>query len=222
VKVSSWVQLGVVLTSLSLLAGCTGQGTAQNSGALQDQITQLKTDNQTLKEQQAALETKVAQQVEQLKAQIDALSSGGGTSGASAGNFRIAFVSAEDVFVKYKGTETAMQRYRQEKEDKEKELSNLQDQFSAGAMSQNDYASKRTALETELNNLDQQLTTDITKKILDVAQQLGKELGYDLVVARQNVVLYYKKGGVVDDLTDQVLSKMNEELNTSPEAPATP
>lgn len=221
-KVSSWVQLGVVLTSLGLLAGCTGQGTAQNSGALQDQITQLKTDNQTLKEQQAALETKVAQQVEQLKAQIDALSSGGGTSGANAGNFRIAFVSAEDVFVKYKGTETAMQRYRQEKQDKEKELSNLQDQFSAGAMSQNDYQDKRTALETELNNLDQQLTTDITKKILDVAQQLGKELGYDLVVARQNVVLYYKKGGVVDDLTDQVLSKMNEELNTSPEAPATP
>jgi len=207
---------------LGLLAGCTGQGTAQNSGALQDQITQLKTDNQTLKEQQAALETKVAQQVEQLKAQIDALSSGGGTSGANAGNFRIAFVSAEDVFVKYKGTETAMQRYRQEKQDKEKELSNLQDQFSAGAMSQNDYQDKRTALETELNNLDQQLTTDITKKILDVAQQLGKELGYDLVVARQNVVLYYKKGGVVDDLTDQVLSKMNEELNTSPEAPATP
>gem|GEM_PF-1102966 len=221
-KVSSWVQLVVVLTSLGLLAGCTGQGTAQNSGALQDQITQLKTDNQTLKEQQAALETKVAQQVEQLKAQIDALSSGGGTSGANAGNFRIAFVSAEDVFVKYKGTETAMQRYRQEKQDKEKELSNLQDQFSAGAMSQNDYQDKRTALETELNNLDQQLTTDITKKILDVAQQLGKELGYDLVVARQNVVLYYKKGGVVDDLTDQVLSKMNEELNTSPEAPATP
>jgi len=222
VKVSSWVQLGVVLTSLGLLTGCTGQGTAQNSGALQDQITQLKTDNQTLKEQQAALESKVAQQVEQLKAQVDALSSSGGTSGANAGNFRIAFVSAEDVFVKYKGTETAMQRYRQEKEDKEKELSNLQDQFSAGAMSQNDYQAKRTALETELNNLDQQLTTDITKKILDVAQQLGKELGYDLVVARQNVVLYYKKGGVVDDLTDQVLSKMNEELNTSPEAPATP
>lgn len=211
---AKWIRLGLVLPLVALLSGCTAPSGSQDTQALEGELSQLKAQVEQLSGQVKALQDQLsqdgtgelAQQIEALKAQIDALQ---GASGGSAGaQLRIAFVNAEEVFVKYKGTEEAIQRYRQEKADKEQELSTLQDRWSAGAISQQEYLSKRTELENALKTLDQQLTNEITQKIVETVDQLGAELGYDLITSRKNVVLYYKDG-VIHDITDKVLERMN-------------
>lgn len=205
-KRSSWIQLGVLFAILGILTGCTGQGGTQDN-EVRNQITQLSNQFQTLQSQFADSQAEIVQ----LKSQIQ--TSGNPTDAAGGASFRLGFVNAEEVFVKYKGTEEAIQRYRSEKDGKEKELLDLQDQYSAGAISQNEYSTKRVELETVLQSLDQQLTNEITQRIVEAVEEIGKSQGYDLVTSRKNVVLYYREGGVVDDLTDQVLQKMDEDFD---------
>lgn len=205
-KKSIWIQLGVVFAILGTLMGCTGQGSTQDSEA-RNQITQLSSQFQTLRGQLDDWQAEVAQ----LKSQIQ--TSGNSTEATGGASLRLGFVNAEEVFVKYKGTEEAIQRYRAEKEGKEKELLDLQDRYSAGAISQNEYSTKRIELETVLQSLDQQLTNEITQRIVEAVAEIGESQGYDLVTSRKNVVLYYREGGVVTDLTDQVLQKMDEDFD---------
>lgn len=222
-KAVMWLRLGVVLALAGLLAGCSGQGGAQNVEAFQDrlaqldeQVSQLVSRVDTL-QQQVASSTELAQTVDELQVQVEALQNGSaGTGGAAP--LRIGFVNAEEVFVKFQGTQSAIQRYSEEKKAKEEELQNLRDQWSAGTISQKEYEDRLAKLQAELQALDQELTADITQKILDTIQELGKELDYDLITGRKNVILYYKEGRNIVDLTEQVLERMNEKYGqTSPE-----
>jgi len=213
VKTSSILLMGMVVLGLGLLAGCT-QGAAQNNEGLQNQLTQLSNQVQTL-----------TTEVQTLKGQLDTANKdlaqlkSAGSTGLGGQSLKVGFVNAEEVFVKYQGTEQAIQAFRAEKEAKEKELSDLKDQFSAGTISQNAYTTKSTELTTQLSQLDQQLTADITEKIVAAVQAIGANMGLDLITARKNVVLYYKENGIVEDLTDKVLQYMNEALVTTPSNP---
>ena len=204
-KTSSLLLMGVV--ALGLLAGCT-QGATQNNEGLQNQLTQLSAEVQTLKGQLDTANKDLAQ-----------LKSAGGTSSTGGQSLKVGFVNAEEVFVKYRGTEQAIQAFRAEKEAKEKELSDLKDRFSAGTISQNEYTTKSNELQAQLSELDQRLTADITEKIVAAVQAIGANMGLDLITARKNVVLYYKENGIVEDLTDKVLQYMNEALGTTPSNP---
>lgn len=213
-KTSSLLALcAVVVLGLGLLSGCT-QGAAQNNEGLQNQLTQLSNQLQALNTE---LQT-VKGQLDTANKDLAQLKSAGGPSG-SGQVIKLGFVNAEEVFVKYRGTEQAIQAFRAEKEAKEKELSDLKDQFSAGTISQNAYTTKSTELQSKLAELDQRLTAEITEKIVAAVQAVGTNMGLDLITARKNVVLYYKDNGIVEDLTDKVLQYMNESLGTAPSNP---
>ncbi len=199
--------LQVVMTTLALglLAGCT-QGGAQDNGALQNQVTQLTNQLQAMQTQLNSTNAELAALRSQAGGQP------AGASGGSAPALRVGFVNAEEVFVKFRGTEEAIQAYRLEKEQTETELRTLTDRYSAGAISQNEYNTRQIQLQTKLAELDQQLTNDITQKIVEAVEAIGRDAGYDLITVRKNVVLYYREDGFVHDLTETVLAHMNDQL----------
>ena len=211
---TSLLKLAGVVLAAGLLTGC-GQGAAQDNSALQDQVTQLASRVQALENDldQKASADKIAELEAKISDLEAAASSGNGAQAAL--NLRIGFVNAEEVFVKYSGTEDAIQAYRAEKDQVETDLSNLQDQFSAGTISQNEFISQQAELTNKLNSLDQQLTNDITQKIVEAVEVIGKEQGFDLITVRKNVVLYFREDGIVEDLTEVVLEYMNKSLTDS-------
>ncbi len=214
-KTFSLLSLAVVVMVAGLLVGCD-QGAAQNTDAaalaeLQNQITQLQTELSDATTEITTLKTQIAQ--------LSETGGNGSTAGGSGGvNLKIGFVTAEEVFVKFSGTEAAIEQYSTEKNGIEQELRDLQDQAAAGTMSQQEFLTKRQELEIRLAELDQQLTTEITEKIVQTVQDLGDEQGFDLITRRNNVVLYYpEEGGIVQDLTEQVLERMNAAADTDQE-----
>ncbi len=226
-KRTHWIRTLLLIAAAGLLAGCGAQGNAQNDGAIQDlqsqladlgsRVQQLADQVETLQSQQSGgSDGDLAQQIEQLRSQINAIESGGGSaSGGGTAPMKIGFVSAEEVFVSFRGTETAIAQYREEKQAKEQELQSLQDKWSAGTISQNEYATQRDQVQQELQVLDQQLTNEITQKIVEAVEVIGSEQGYDLITARKNVVLYYEEGSNIVNITDQVLERMNQEFSSS-------
>jgi len=224
-KRMNWIRTLLLIAGVGLLAGCGAQGNAQNDGAIQDlqsqladlgsRVEELAGQVETLQSQQSGgSDGDLAQQIEQLRSQINAIESGGG-SGDGAAPMKIGFVSAEEVFVSFRGTETAIAQYREEKQAKEQELQSLQDKWSAGTISQNEYVTQRDQVQQELQVLDQQLTNEITQRIVETVEKIGSEQGYDLITARKNVVLYYDEGSNIVNITDLVLERMNEEYSTS-------
>lgn len=204
--------VGMTLAVSVLLTGCS-QGSGQDNSALKNQVSQLESRVEALEN---ALDLKASTaEIEALKTQISNLAEAASNGAQATTNLRIGFVNAEEVFVKYSGTEAAIQAYRAEKDQAEADLRNLQDQFSAGTISQNEFIAQQTELTNKLNSLDQQLTNDITQKIVEAVEVIGKEQGFDLVTVRKNVVLYYRKDGIVKDLTEAVLNYMNEALDQS-------
>lgn len=206
-KSFSLLSFAAVLLVVGMLVGCD-QGVAQNTDSeslagLQNQITQLQTGL-----------TSATTEITGLKDQVTELSttgtSGGTTSSGGGASLKIGFVNAEEVFVKFSGTEAAIEQYRTQKDGIEQELRDLQDQAAAGTMSQQEFLTKRQELEIRLAELDQQLTNQITEQIVATVEALGEEQSFDLITTRKNVVLYYKDGGIVHDLTEVVLQRMNE------------
>lgn len=201
------LQTLMAVLTLGLLSGCS-QGAPQDNGALQNQVTQLSNQLQAMQTQLNDANTQLAA----LKTQPTSQPANPDNGEAST-RLRVGFVNAEEVFVKFRGTEEAIQAYRQEKEQTESELRALTDRYSAGAISQNEYNTRQVELQTKLSELDQKLTNDITQKIVEAVEAIGKEQGYDLITVRKNVVLYYRQDGFVHDLTETVLAHMNEQLN---------
>lgn len=207
-KSFSLLSFAAMLLMAVFLVGCD-QGVAQNQGAdpaaldeLKNRVTQLETDLGSAN-----------QEINNLKTELDQVSTSGG-SGGSGASLKIGFVNAEEVFVKYSGTQAAIDEYRIQKEGIEGELQDLQDQAAAGTMSQQEFLTKRQELEIRLAELDQQLTNNITERIVLTVEALGAEQNFDLITTRKNVVLYYKEdGGIVHDLTEVVLQAMNEAVS---------
>lgn len=202
-KSFSLLSFAAMLLMAVFLVGCD-QGVAQNQGAdpealaeLTNRVTQLESNLNDANEE-----------ITSLKSELEQVSTSGGSGGAS---LKIGFVNAEEVFVKYSGTQAAIDEYRTQKEGIEGELQDLQDQAAAGTMSQQEFLTKRQELEIRLAELDQQLTNNITERIVATVEELGAEQNFDLITTRKNVVLYYKEdGGIVHDLTEVVLQEMNE------------
>lgn len=203
-KTLSLFTLGTLL--VVLIAGCD-TGTAQNNNdGLQNQITLLTNQIEGLKTQ-----------VETANSSISALQSqpgNGANSDAGGSSIRIGFVNAEEVFIRYQGTEAAIEEYGVEKADKESQLQDLQDQFSSGALDASTFQSRQQSLINELAELDQKLTNDITLRIVNAVEYLGLELDFELITARKNVILFFKENGVVEDLTEQVLEYMNNNIGS--------
>jgi len=209
-KQTVWIVLIVVALVAGFFGGWLSKGTAAPDTKLVDQVSQLQGTVDGLQAQLSGLAK--AADLASLKQQVDSLAEKVQT-GATGGGLKIAYVNAEEVFLKYKGTATAVQQFSAEKQKKEDELKQLQEQYKSGQISADEYQSKVQQIQQELQQLDLQLTAQVQQKMIAVISEVAKEKGYDWVTRKKDVVLYVK-AGLMDDITDLVIQR----LNAKPEA----
>lgn len=162
----------------------------------------------------AALGTQVnqlQQQVKALSAQLTTAKQS--TSAPAAGAFRVAYVDMFKVLSKYKGTQEPLAKFQQLEKATKQKLQDLAKQFQAGQLTKSEYDQQVNELKLKLNQANLQLSAPIQQKIIAVVKELGKKLGYALIIDNeasqaQASVLYNKKG-LADDITDQVIAQIN-------------
>jgi Skp family chaperone for outer membrane proteins len=202
-----WIVLIVVALVAGFFGGWLSKGSAAAPDAnLAEQVKQLQQQVSGLAK--AADLTGLQKQVDSLARQVQA-SSGGGLS--------IAYVNADEVFLKYKGTATAVQQFSAEKDKRDQEVQTLTDQLKAGKITEAAYQNRVEEIQKELQQLDLQLTAKVQQEMIAVITEVAQEKGYDWVTQKKDVVLY-SKAGLMDDITATV----TERLNAKVEAGGTP
>jgi Skp family chaperone for outer membrane proteins len=152
----------------------------------------------------------VKKQIASLDQQVKALQTQLANTGASGGTLKLAYLDANKVFTEYKGTQGAVDKFKEEREKKQQELAKLKQDFEKAKLSSKEYEEGVVKLQQELQILDLQLTSEIQKKMLEVIKKIGQEKSYDWVTQRKDVVLYVKDG-VMDDITFEVLTELNKQ-----------
>lgn len=207
-KQTVWIVLIVVALVAGFFGGWLSKGTAAPDTKLADQVSQLQ---QTVAGLQTQLDGMAkAADLAGLRQQVDSLAEKV-QAGTSGGGLKMAYVNAEEVFLKYKGTAAAVQQFSVEKQKKEDELKQLQEQYKSGQISADEYQSKVQQIQQELQQLDLQLTAQVQQKMIAVISEVAQEKGYDWVTRKKDVVLYAKTG-LMDDITDIVIQRLNAKL----------
>lgn len=125
---------------------------------------------------------------------------------------KIAYIrSVEEIMLKYKGTEQAVSPFRAERERVDQELAQLQQRRQSNEITQTDFDVLSADLQRQLQQLDLRLTQSLTEKIVAVVEEIGRAHGYDLVFKRKDVLLFLNPE-ICDDITDQVISTLDEEF----------
>ncbi len=204
-----WLLAALVLVALGVgfFGGRISSG-GQFNPAVDAKIKELSDNLAALSSKVDELTQRVAQsdiaELEELKATIERLSKSTGF-----GALKIAYVrSPEEVMLKYKGTEERVKKFREERAKRQAEIDALQKKFDAGELTRKELEERVNQLQMELAQLDQQLTNEIADKILVAVNEVGREKAYDLILKRKDVVLFYKEG-LLEDITDQVIERMN-------------
>ncbi|MFQ6117127.1 MAG: OmpH family outer membrane protein [Candidatus Bipolaricaulia bacterium] len=208
-KQTVWIVLIVVALVAGFFGGWLSKGTAAPDTKLADQVSQLQGAVDGLQAQLSGLAK--AADLASLKQQVDSLAQKVQTGTTGGGGLKIAYVNAEEVFLKYKGTAAAVQQFSAEKQKKEDELKQLQQQYKSGQISADEYQSKVQQIDQELKQLDLQLTAQVQQKMIAVISEVAQEKGYDWVTRKKDVVLYVR-AGLMDDITDLVIQRLNAKL----------
>lgn len=208
-KQTVWIVLIVVALVAGFFGGRLSGGPSAEDGQLTSRIDQLEQQVSDLEAQLAGLAK--AADLASLRQQVDSLAQKVGTG--TGGGLRIAYVNAEEVFLKYKGTATAVQQFSVEKQKKEEELKKLQEQYRAGQISEEEYRQRVQEIQQELQQLDLQLTAKVQQEMIAVITDVAEERGYDWVTRKKDVVLYVK-AGLMDDITDIVIERLNAQLES--------
>lgn len=196
-----WIVLIVVALVAGFFGGWLSKGSAAAPDAnLAEQVKQLQQQMSGLAK--AADLTSLQKQVDSLAQKVQASGSGG---------MRIAYVNAEEVFLKYKGTATAVQQFSAERDKKEKELQQLMEQLQAKKITQEEYQRRVEEIQNELQQLDLQLTAKVQQEMIAVITEVAQEKAYDWVTRKKDVVLYVKPG-LMDDITATVIDRLNAKL----------
>lgn len=198
-----WIVLVVVALVAGFFGGWLSKGTAAPDAGLVEQIEQLR---------QQMAELAKASELAALKEQVDSLAQKVEAQAGTAG-LKIAYVNAEEVFLKYKGTATAVQQFSEMREEKEKELQNLVEQLQAGEITREEYQRRVEEIQRELQRLDLELTAKIQQEMIAVITEVAQERGYDWVTRKKDVVLY-SRAGLMDDITTVVIDRLNAKLET--------
>ncbi len=85
----------------------------------------------------------------------------------------------------------------------EAEVERLLEESRAGILDPEGFMSQTQAVQMAIQRLDQLLTQVAASKIVEISQQVGREEGYDLVLRKKEVIVYWD-GGVIKDLTSTV------------------
>lgn len=121
---------------------------------------------------------------------------------------KIGFVDADQIFLDFEGTDTAIEAFREEIAFAQAELARLSTQLENGLITQADFLKRRNEIQTQLAELDQELSLEITNQIVETVTEVGNEQGFDLITPQSNVVLYHNED-TIEDLTQIVLARMN-------------
>lgn len=199
-KQAVWIVLVVVALVAGFFGGWLSKGTAAPDASLAEQVRQLQQQISGLAK--AADLNALQKQVDSLAQKVQAGTSGG---------MRIAYVNAEEVFLKYKGTAAAVQQFSAEREKKEKEIQRLTEQLQAKKITQEEYQRRIEEIQAQLQQLDLQLTAKVQQEMITVITEVAQERGYDWVTRKKDVVLYVKPG-LMDEITAVVIERLNAKL----------
>ncbi|MBI3659956.1 OmpH family outer membrane protein [Candidatus Acetothermia bacterium] len=152
----------------------------------------------------------VKKQISTLQSQVKELQDKLTSSSSSGGPLKLAYLDANAVFTQYKGTQGAVEQFKQEREKKQQDFDKIKKDFEAAKISSKDYEEAAAKLQQELQLVDLKLTSEIQSKMLAAIKKIGQAKGYDWVTQKKDVVLYVKNG-IMEDITGAVLDELNNQ-----------
>lgn len=91
------------------------------------------------------------------------------------------------------------------------EMKNLLSTTQTGVISASEFETRYSQLESAYSQLDQLLASAASTKIVQAAQEISLEKGYDLVLRTKNVIVYRNPAALVD-ITDMVKTRLSSYL----------
>jgi len=88
------------------------------------------------------------------------------------------------------------------------EVKNLVSMARMGVVDLTEYQSRYTTAQSAFSQFDQGLTAVATAKIVEVAKDIAKARGYDMVLRVKNVLIY-RNDATLDNITDLVMTEIN-------------
>lgn len=163
-------------------------------------------------QERAALQELQAQ-IEELKRQLDGLAAQAATPtpvvaaqpAAPSAPLKVAVVQVNKLALRFQEDNPALQeQVRQKTAEIQREIQRLQQQLQSGEITREEAQLQAFQLQQELQN---QLLLAVAGPIQAAVNEVARELGYDVVVKHEDVVLYYKNT-VLDDITERVWERM--------------
>jgi len=98
-------------------------------------------------------------------------------------------------FANFKGD---LQRIKDQAQPLVEEVDNLLQTAEVGIVDMEGFLAQYQQLQSAFQQLDQLLTQAAAAKIVEIAQQVAREKGFDLVLRKKDVLIYYNSGTVSD------------------------
>jgi Skp family chaperone for outer membrane proteins len=115
---------------------------------------------------------------------------------------------AADGFANIRGDLTAL---KEEAQPVVNEMKNLLSTTQTGVIGGAEFDGRYAQLESAYTQLDQLLVSAATSKIIEAAEQISIEKGFDLVLRAKNVIVY-RNPAILTDITDLVKAKLTTYL----------
>lgn len=115
---------------------------------------------------------------------------------------------AADGFANIRGDLTAL---KEEAQPVVSEMKNLLSTTQTGVIGGAEFDGRYAQLESAYTQLDQLLVSAATSKIIEAAEQISIEKGFDLVLRAKNVIVY-RNPAILTDITDLVKAKLTTYL----------
>ncbi len=200
------VALGLGLVGGQLLSGAQGSGDASDSEAEAkaqanaELIAQLEARLGELERRVASLQ----RELKELKAKAkdrDAPAAAPSAPSAPPAPWRIGFVRVNPLALRYQeGNEELRRQFQDKIQELQQQAQEVQRRLQAGEIEPAEAQFQLLQLQQEL----QRAVAELIAMPLQLAiNQVAQEKGYDLVLKREDVVLYSKEG-ILDDLTEAV------------------
>jgi Skp family chaperone for outer membrane proteins len=156
-----------------------------------------------LEDRIAALESEIAD----LKAQLASQSGLSGAPPAETAIPRIAVLQVNDLALRFQENNPKLEeRVQQESLRIQQELQALQQRFQQGDISREEASLQAMQLQQALQRT---VVEAVAGPIQAIATQIAQERGYDVVVKREDVIVYYKDG-TFDDITEDVWAVLKD------------
>ncbi len=91
------------------------------------------------------------------------------------------------------------------------EVNNLVSTMRVGAIDTTEFNNRYQTLSTLFDQFDGYVTTAASKKLVQAAEKIANQYGYDLVVRKKDVIIY-RNPATIDDITDLVKAEIQDYL----------